>query len=243
MNRPDERDHPGTGHPEPGAGETCWTLIDAASRGDPDARELFARHYAQPIRDYLRRRWVNSPRRDDVADAQQEVFVECMKPGGALDRADAAKGDFRALLYGVVRNVARRFEERAARELGRAMHESVFLDGLPHQAEALSRVFDRSWAQMIMQEAAAAQERAARDGDEAYRTRFRILQLRHRDGLPVREIARQLGVVDVESVQNAYRRARRDFRACLRLVVATHTGAPANRVDEECRRVLEMLEG
>ncbi|MEZ6018174.1 MAG: hypothetical protein R3F49_23920 [Planctomycetota bacterium] len=94
-----------------------------------------------------------------------------------------------------------------------------------------------------MQEAAATQERAARDGDEAYRTRLRILKLRHRDGLPVREIAKQLGVLDVESVQNAYRRARRDFRACLHAVVATHTGAPAAKLDEECKRVLAMLEG
>ena len=64
--------------------------------------------------------------------------------GGALESADPQRGDFRGLLYGVARNVARRIEERAAKAGARQAGESVHLDDLPHQQAALSKVFDRA---------------------------------------------------------------------------------------------------
>ncbi|MCB9878940.1 MAG: sigma-70 family RNA polymerase sigma factor [Planctomycetes bacterium] len=222
---------------------TCWTLVRTAAAGDAAARGQFARHYAAPIRAYLQHRWGGTPRRDDIDDAQQEVFVECLKPGGVLHRAQQAQGDFRALLFGVVRNVARRVEERAALAARRTVDHSVQLDGLPAAAEAQSRAFDRGWARAILREAAERHERAAADGDEGFRTRFRILALRHQEGLPIRAIAERLGIADVDRVHNAYRRARRDFRASLRDVVATRTGASPATLDDECRRVLAMLQG
>lgn len=94
--------------------DTCWTVLRAASTGDAGAKSTFARSYAEPIRAYLGHRWRYSLWEAEIDDAVQDVFVECMKPGGALDHVDQAQGDFRALLYGIVRNVARRFEERAA---------------------------------------------------------------------------------------------------------------------------------
>ena len=48
-------------------------------------------------------------------DAVQEVFVECFRRGGALEAVGAGRvPGFRAFLYGVIRNVARRFESRPA---------------------------------------------------------------------------------------------------------------------------------
>lgn len=216
-------------------------MVRAASAGDASARSQFAGHYARPIREYLRHRWGGTPRRDDVGDAEQEVFIECMKPGGALDRADAAKGEFRALLYGVVRNVARRFEERAARDLQIKPDESVYLDALPDQDEALTRVFDKAWARALVREAVVRHAQFARAGDAACRDRYRILRMRHEKGMPVRDIAARLGIEDVDAVHNGYRRARREYRACLREVVAHHTGASPSDVDDHCKRVLAML--
>ena len=171
----------------------------------------------------------------------QEVFVECLKPGGILDNADPTRGDFRALLYAVVRNVARRFEERAAEHNGNRTNESVHLDDLPAQAEKLSRFFDRVWAQSLLREAVLRHAVAARNGDRDYRRRYRILRLRHQQGLPVREVAARLNEPDIDAVHNAYRRARREFRSFLREVVAMHTGAPNESIDAECRRVTELL--
>jgi len=87
-------------------------MIEAAATGAAGAREQFARSYAPVVRAYLAARWAGSPALQDLDDAVQDVFVECLKSGGVLDRADPARaGGFRAFLYGVIRNVARRAEE------------------------------------------------------------------------------------------------------------------------------------
>ena len=145
----------------------------------------------------------------------QDIFVECIKPGGALEGADPTNGEFRGLLYAVVRNVARRYEERAMRP-GQGTEGSVLLDDLPDRAEALSRVFDRSWAEAIVRDAILRHARVARHGDSDTRRRYRILRLRHQEGVPIREIAVRLDVASVEVAHNAYRRARREFREHMR---------------------------
>ena len=221
--------------------ETCWTMLRAASAGDASAKSVFARSYAAPIRAYLGHRWRDTPYTDTIDDAVQDVFVECMKPGGVLDHANQDLGDFRALLYGVVRNIARRFEKRAARPSHHQPAESVHLDDLPAQQEALSRVFDRAWARSLLREAVLSHAQAARRGDKETRKRYRIVRLRHQQRMPIREIAAQLNEPDSEVIHNDYRRGRREFRTFLRTVVARHTGAGPESLDAECRRVTELL--
>lgn len=215
-------------------------MLRAAADGDPSARSVFARSYTAPIRAYLTHRWRDSTCSAAIDDAVQDVFVECIKPGGALEGADPTNGEFRALLYAVVRNVARRYEERAARP-GQATGGSVHLDDLPDQAEALSRVFDRSWAEAIVRDAILRHARAARRGDQDTRLRYRILRLRHQDGLAIREIAARLELASVEAVHNSYRRARREFREHLRDAITHHTGVGPDALDAECLRVTTLL--
>jgi len=221
--------------------DTCWTVLRAAADGDRAARSTFARSYAGPIQAYLKHRWQGQALLLEVEDAAQEAFVESLKPGGALESADPQRGDFRCLLYGVVRNVARRFEERAAKAKALRPGESVFLDDLPHQAEALSRIFDRAWAQSLMREAVLHHQKEAEQGDIDARRRFRVLRMRHDDGLAIREIAEALGVPDAATVHNDYRQARRAFASHLRLVVAKHTGAQGAAIDDECRQLTALL--
>lgn len=221
--------------------DTCWTVLRAASTGDAAARSVFARSYAGPVRAYLVDRWRGHALRAEIDDAVQEAFVECLKPDGVLERADPLRGDFRGLLYGVVRNVARRYEERAVKALRRGPDQSVYLDELPHQAEALSRVFDRAWAQSLLREAVQRHEAAAAGGDADTRHRFRVLQLRHDQGLTIRDIAAQLGEADVARIHNDYRRARRELAAHLRAVVAIHTGTRDDALEVECRRLTGLL--
>ena len=95
---------------------TCWTMIRAAAAGDDEARASFAQRYEGVIRVSLAGRWRGSPLQGSVDDAVQDVFLACFKEHGALERADSGRGRrFGAFLYGVVRNVARRFEERRMR--------------------------------------------------------------------------------------------------------------------------------
>ena len=103
----------------PTSESTCWTVIRAAAAGSPSDREELARRYLGVVRAYLAARWRGSGLRPDLDDAIQEVFVECFRQGGALEAAgDGWVPSFRAFLYGVVRNVARRFESRPKRPAG-----------------------------------------------------------------------------------------------------------------------------
>src|SRR5437870_13493007 len=94
---------------------TCWTLTRGAAAGDAADRDAFGRRYAPVVRAYLAARWRHTPLRQHLDDAVQDVFLACFRAGGALDRADADRGDFRPFLYGVARNVALRYEASHAR--------------------------------------------------------------------------------------------------------------------------------
>jgi RNA polymerase sigma-70 factor (ECF subfamily) len=213
---------------------TCWTVIRAAAAGSPADREQLAHRYLGVVRAYLAARWRGSPLRTDLDDAVQEVFVECFRQGGALEAAGAGRvPGFRAFLYGVVRNVARRFESRPVRA-------TAPLPDIRANEESLSRLFERTWAQAIMTEAAQLQKRRAGErGPEAVR-RVELLRLRFEEGLPIRAIAERWGVAAAE-LHHAYAKARQEFRAALLEVVAFHhPGSPAD-VEQEAVSLLAAL--
>jgi RNA polymerase sigma-70 factor (ECF subfamily) len=213
---------------------TCWTLIRAAAAGSPADRELLARHYLGVVRAYLAARWRGSELRGDVEDAVQEVFVECFRQGGVLEAAAAGRvPSFRAFLYGVLRNVARRFESRPLRAAG-PLPESAA------QEESLPRLFERSWAQTLMAEAAQLQrKRAGERGPEAV-LRVELLRLRFEENLPIRTIAERWGVTAAK-LHHAYALARQEFKAVLLEVVAFHhPGSPAE-VEQEAASLLKAL--
>lgn len=47
--------------------------------------------------------------------------------------------------------------------------------------------------------------------------------------------------MDADAVHRAYARARDEFRACLRRVVAFHSVRTEAELDDECRRLLALL--
>jgi DNA-directed RNA polymerase specialized sigma24 family protein len=226
-------------HASSDADDTCWTVLRAASRGDAEARSRFSRFYAAAIRSYLEARWHGRLLASEVDDATQEVFVECLKPGGVLDHADAARGDFRGLLFGVARNVARRFEERAVRRGKLIPNEGEAYEQLPADDPGQATLFDRSWARaLIRQSKRRHKERAKDQGPEAER-RIELLERRFGGGEEIRTIAAAWGV-PAQEVHNAYRKARTEFYGCLREVVAFHAPAGSD-LDSECRRLLDLL--
>jgi RNA polymerase sigma-70 factor (ECF subfamily) len=218
----------------PAPESTCWTVIRAAAAGSAGGREELARRYLAVIRAYLAARWRGSPLRPDLDDAVQEVFVECFRQGGALEAAGAGRvPGFRAFLYGVVRNVARRFESRPARAAGR-------LPKIAANEESLSQLFERTWARAIMAEAARLQRRrAAERGPEAVQ-RVELLRLRFEENLPIRTIAERWGV-PAAGLHRAYAIARQEFKAALLEVVAFHhPGSPAE-VEQEAACLVKAL--
>ena len=213
---------------------TCWTVIRAAAAGSPADRDELARRYLAVVRAYLAARWRGSHLRADLDDAVQEVFVECFRQGGALEAAGAGRvPSFRAFLYGIVRNVARRFECRPVRAAGP-------LPEIAANEEGLSRLFERAWAQAIMTDAAQLQRRWAEErGPEAVQ-RVELLRLRFEENLPIRAIAERWGIAAAE-LHRAYALARQEFKAALLAVVAFHLpGSPAE-VEQEAASLLKAL--
>jgi RNA polymerase sigma factor (sigma-70 family) len=221
---------------------TYWTVLREAAGGSSAAREVFAHRYEPMVRAYLAARWKGSPVLQALDDAVQEVFIECLRQGGGLERARPDRpGGFRAFLYGLVRNVALRFEQRRARSLSRLAQGPVEPDELPARDDSLSRVLDRDWARSLMREAAARQaERADVLGPEA-RRRVELLRLRFQEGLPIREVAR-LWRDDPAALHREYARARQEFKAALLEVMTSyHAGSPA-QAERECADLLTLLE-
>lgn len=156
-----------------------------------------------------------------------------------LERPDAERGDFRGLLFGVTRNAARRFEERAVAR-GRVLPEdSAWLQHVAADEPGQATILDRNWAQaLIRQTKRIHRERALADGQAGER-RIKLLERRFGSDEAIREIAAQRRV-PTQEVHNAYRKARTEFYGCLREVVAFHASAGAD-LDSECRRLLTQL--
>jgi RNA polymerase sigma-70 factor (ECF subfamily) len=219
-------------------GSTSWGILEAAAAGDHEARACFVARYQPLIRSYFAARWRHSPLLHDLDDAVQDVFVECLRSGGALDRAQPElPGGFRAFLYGLVRNIARRFEARRATK---DPLDAVDPDQIAADEDTLSRVFDRAWAQTVMREAAERQASlAAMAGPDAQR-RLELLRLRFQEELPIREIARRWHI-EPAVLHREYAKARKEFRAAIRDVLATRHALEGLAIDRECAELLALL--
>ena len=211
---------------------TRWSIIRGAARGNAAEQEFFVLRYDPVVRAYLGARWRASPLVADLDDAAQDVMLACFQPRGVLDRADPRRS-FRGFLYGVMRNIARRVEEKR-RELA-----DIDLDRVEADGAALSTVFDRAWAAALLQAAAALQ--AERATDDRQRRRVELLRLRFQEDLPVRDIA-ALWKEDSAWVHHECATARQEYKIALREVVREHTAGNVTDIDEECSRLLAFFD-
>ena len=132
---------------------TIWTTIENAARGDVDARNEFARKYLPAVAAYLGARWSGNQLAERVDDASQDVFVECFKTNGPLGRVSRETTRcFRGYLYGIARNVARRYEQGSQLPSGQPAVRLSRIDPTADET-TLSQVFDRAWARSMMKQA------------------------------------------------------------------------------------------
>jgi len=213
--------------------------LRAASSGDQLARSRFARDYLSIVRQFLEARWRGRALGDQVEDAAQEVFLECLKPGGTLERAEQGRGSFRGLLFAVTRNVARRYEKHAMERGPVRPAESAWLQQIAADDTGQATLFERSWARSLLLLAKRRHVELANADGEAGHRRIELLERRFGGDETIRHIAARWGVPSQE-VHNAYRKAREEFRHCLRQVVRFHSPEEAD-VDAECRRLLGLL--
>jgi len=220
---------------------TCWTLVQGAARGVEEDVDMFVRLYGPVIHSYVSARWPSPPLRDTLEDAVQEVFVECFKEGGVLDRAGPESlGSFRAFLLGVARNVSLRFESRLSRDRDLVAAQEFNPDRMAADEERLSLAFDRAWAKAILREAVARQaERAGILGPEALK-RVELLRLRFQGGMKLRDIAKEWKV-EHPWLRRQNARALEEFEDALKEVIAYHyPNAPAE-AEREMATILAAL--
>lgn len=220
--------------------DLSWSLIARAAGGERRARSVFSRSYLPIVHRFLEVRWRKTPLAGERDDAVQEVFVECLRENGVLSRADASRGDLRGLLYGVTRKVAARFEERARQRLARDQAAISVLDTIQARGPSLSLVFDREWARALMHLAGEGMRARAKTRGPGAQMRVELLRLRFGEGRPIREIAAHWGA-DPDAVHRAYGKAREEFQACLRRIVAEHAVRTEEDLDREVARILELL--
>jgi len=221
--------------------DTCWTLVEHAAAGITTARDAFAKLYLPVVEAYLGARWRNTPLRSDVDDAVQDVFLDLIKPNGALTRAerDHGAGGFRPFLYGVARNVARRHEEKAGQRDRRETRISQSPDLAADDGNP-SKAFECAWARAIMRAARARHAKLAEENGRKSRENLELLRLRFQENLPIRDIASRWGA-EPAAIHRQYRRARMEFADALYATVALHvSGTPAD-IKRECARLLQLL--
>jgi hypothetical protein len=175
-----------------------------------------------------------------IDDAWQEVFVECLKPGGVLVRANrSAPEGFRALLGAVVRNVALRAE--TARHRAQPLASDVSATVLLAPVSSVGRTLDRSYAQELLRAAAAEQARRAETVGDGARRRVELLRMHFEEGRTIPEIA-AVWERDASYVHHQYAKARADFERALRAVlVARFPELADGDLRARCLELVQLL--
>lgn len=216
---------------------TCWTLIESAARGDTRSRDEIVQRYGQMIRAYFGSRWRGA--RCDVDDAAHEVILECLKPKGALERADRHRtGGFRPFLLAVCRHVAQRHERRVAR--AKALDDGAErLDDVEVDDRTPSAEFDRAWAAGLVA-TALQQLQVESQSNEASGRRLEILRRRHLEDTPIRDLAAEWRA-DPAELHHEYARARSDFQRALRDALRFDLGNGKPVTEATLKMLLELL--
>lgn len=220
---------------------TSWTLVLGAAAAQTPEQSAFCERYAPVIRAYLAARWRLPHDHEDVADATQEVFLQCFRKGGVLQRVDRRHpGGFRPYLYGTIRNVALMTERKRSRCREENERSSFELDRVLDSGSSPSSTYDRAWALMIVRQAGDLMVRRAGQEKDGPR-RAEALKLKCVEGIPAREIAERLEL-DVGDVYRMLRCFRAEFRdALLEVMASYHPNDSTEELRARCAELLELV--
>lgn len=226
---------------------THWSMVihagDSLSPDAATAMERLCGSYWYPLYVFVRRK---GHRHEDACDLTQAFFARFLEKH-YLRSVGPEKGRFRTfLLTSMTHFLTNEWDRSRAQRRGGG--EPVFsLDAAaaemryrlePVDHESPDRVFDRHWAETVMQ---VALDRLAKEFDE---DRFEVLKdflLDEKGTVSYAEAASRLGM-SVSAVTSAIHRMRARFRIVLHEEVA-HTVGSAEEVEEEMRSLLSALAG
>jgi RNA polymerase sigma-70 factor (ECF subfamily) len=239
----------GSGAREPRAfATTHWSLVVQAADAT-DGRAALAelcRTYWYPLYWFARRRGHSE---EDAKDLTQGFFAHLLA-GGALARADAARGRFRTFLLAMFDHYRAHEHARATRQKRGGGCDMISLDALqsaearyqdePATTDSPERIFDRKWAvQVLEQTAAVVQHEYAAAGKAALFDALKLFLWGGRGEVSYAVIAGQLGTTE-GAIKVAVLRLRQRFREQVRTEV-TKTLLHAEEAEDEVRHLLAAL--
>jgi RNA polymerase sigma-70 factor (ECF subfamily) len=223
---------------------TRWTLILEA-KSSAEARraalvQLF-QTYWQPLYVLFRKKGLTA---DAAKDAVQQLAVQLIERD-AIDRVDPARGRLRGYLRTAADNLLASQHETATAQKRGAGAELLPIDlqlaerTVAAQTELPDAVFERAWADGVMQRSLARLEREWKEEQRA--GPFALVQQFFGGSAPpaYRDAATAHGL-SVPQLKSLLHRARGRFRALLREEVAD-TVATESEVDAEVAALFEVL--
>lgn len=234
------------GEPSPAFATTQWSIVLAAHRGAPDAREALAslcRVYWYPLYAYAKRRAGDEHEAQDLTQA----FFSRLLEMNLVAVADPRRGRFRTFLLTTFKNfLANEWDKGQAKKRGGGQ-SLISLDFLEAESRypidsgaSPERLFEREWVLGLLDQVLnRLREEFAAAGKAEH---FEILK-EFISGLPpggsYQEAGRRLGITD-NAAKVAAHRLRQRYRVILRDEVARTVAAPGD-VDDEIRSLFALL--
>lgn len=228
---------------------THWSVVLAAKQRDSSeaagALEKLCRTYWAPLYAYVRRAG------HDAAEAQdltQEFFARLLEKD-FLGHLHDQRGKFRSFLLTFLKNFLSEQRRKAGRLKRGGAQVHVSLDAAAEEDGYLlepvddltpDQVFERRWAQTVMQTALnrLREEFAARDQSVLFE-RLQDYQPHEAGGQTFAQLAADLGMTEA-AVKSAVQRMRQRHRELLREEIANTVTRP-EEIDEEIRHLRALL--
>jgi RNA polymerase sigma factor (sigma-70 family) len=231
---------------------TSWALLAKAGEQCDEgarAREVFARRYYRPVREFLMALVRDSER---VQDLSQEFFAKLSAPGGVLEHATPDKGRFHNFLKQALRNLVIDHYRRNRREALQTHPDQASAEGwdVLNLAEfpAAEAAFHHEWVKVTLAEALTlVRTRCLERGQKVHLDLFEKRYLSDLDFVPSwDELGARYGM-DQKAARERADTVVRHFRFVLRRMLRNEISVPGGarvteaKVDEEIKALLSPL--
>jgi RNA polymerase sigma-70 factor (ECF subfamily) len=228
---------------------THWSLIRAAGGTEsPEtaaALETLCRIYWHPVYAYIRR-WGRNP--EDARDLTQDFFAQLLEKK-VIGRADPSRGRFRSFILGLLKYFLRHEHRNAQAKKRGGDYRIVSWDQKVAESrlgysgvddESPDRIFERRWAQTVLEHAAAQlREEYQTSGRESLFEALRPLVMLGEEELSYTSAAAEIGT-SIDAAKMAATRLRRRYYRLIREEVVQTLEDPAE-LDNELRHLFAVF--